>query len=190
MKLLPMSRGDAVPLRELNRLAIPLAAALVPPGAVAPPMLAVPYYKQEEDNWCWAACCAMLIALLGKTVFTQCQMASKQFSQNCCANPGSTVCNIGCWPENAYSNFNVTITRQNSALSAAQIDAELSAGRAVEVYYAWTGGGAHVALITGKYVNGDYEVHDPYYGSGPRALSQITSAYGQGTWPISYVSIH
>jgi hypothetical protein len=153
-------------------------------------MLAVPYIRQEQDNWCWAACCEMLIALLNKSHTSQCQMASTQFRLVCCSKPIGHGCDTGCWPEDAYTKFGVQITRLERPMNAAEVDNELSAGRAVEVYYAWSGNGAHVALITGKYANGDYEVHDPWYGEGPRTLDQINSAYGMGNWRLSYVSIH
>lgn len=173
----------------MNRLAIPVAD-LPPPGAL-PVMLPVPYEKQQEGNWCWAACCAMLLPFLHKLPHPQCQIASLQFGQACCTTPGISACDQGCWPENAYPQFGIAITKQAGPLTQVQLDAELSAGRAIEVYFLWAGGtGAHVALIIGKYPNGDYEVRDPWYGPGPRTLAQITSGYGQGAWTISYVSIY
>jgi len=184
------TEGFKLPLQELNLLAIPIPGpALAGPGA-PPLMLSVPYIHQEQDNWCWAACCEMLIALLSEQPVSQCQMASTQFGLVCCSQPLNSGCDTGCWPEDAYNKFGVQVTRVDNAIGGPDIDAELNAGRAVEVYFAWTGGGAHVALITGKYPNADYEVHDPWYGQGARTLDQINSGYGMGNWQISYVSIH
>ena len=174
-------------LRVLERIPVPV------PGDGAPGTLNVTYVKQEQDNWCWAACCQMVFGLLNFTVnggaLRQCDMASSQFNASCCNSPSSSVCDQGCWPENAYNFYGINFIKTNSALSPAGVKAEIDAGRPAEVYFAWTNGGAHVALVVGYYENGDLEVYDPYYGPSRHAYSDLLSAYSMGSWTISYSSL-
>jgi len=177
-----MSIGGAI------RLTIPrVARGAVPPGA--PPPLAVPYYRQEQDLWCWAACGRMLVSFLRLPDAAQCDFAEAAFHGGCCTTPGSRTCNNGYFPENSYGGFGIAIAKPISQTSQATLDGELGAGRPIEVTYHWKNGGAHVALVTGRYPNGTYEVHDPWYGPGPRKLSEISLGYGIGRWANSYVNI-
>ncbi|WP_407036422.1 papain-like cysteine protease family protein [Facivitalis istanbulensis] len=172
----------------VNRIRIARAATTaVPPGA--PPILPVPYYHQEQDFWCWAACGRMLLGFFRLTDAQQCEFAERAFHGGCCATPGSSTCNNGYFPENSYGNFGIVIARPVQSTTQATLDGELGAGRPIEVTYWWTQGGAHVALVTGRNANGTYEVHDPWYGAGPRKLSEISSGYGLGRWANSYVNL-
>jgi hypothetical protein len=164
-----------------NRFAAPA------PGAPAP--LAVPYIKQEQTNWCWAACCEMVFDFNSVVTVRQCDMATSQFGGNCCVTPSSAVCNQGNWPENVYPQYTFQCLRTNAAFTAAAVQTEINAGRPVEVYYAWTGGGAHVALIIGYYDNGDFEVNDPWYGPGRRTDASVRAAYNFGAWTITYSNL-
>jgi len=56
-------------------------------------------------------------------------------------------------------------------------------------YYAWTGGGAHVAVLRGVYANGDLDINDPWYGPGRRTYNAVLSGYGYGQWAMSYTGI-
>jgi hypothetical protein len=169
-----------------------MGAPMAVAPAAAPPLLAVPYHQQTQNNWCWAACCQMVFDYYRTNNLQQCDLASQRFGQTCCLNPSSSQCDQGEWPENVYPTYQMGFTKLNSAMSFADVTAELSSRRPVEVYYAWNGGGAHVALITGVFDNGDVWVHDPWpsYGSGRRAFSFVQSAYGLGRWTISYDDIH
>ncbi len=173
------------------RITVPAALAAAAPGAV-PPQLPVPYHPQTENYWCWAACAQMVFDYYHTNTLQQCDLASRQFNQLCCANPSSSACDQGEWPDNVYPKYAMGFTNLNSSMTLSDVTAEISSGRPVEVYYAWTGGaGAHVALIIGVFDNNDVWVHDPWpsYGSGRRAFSFVQSAYGLGAWTISYKNI-
>lgn len=155
-------------------------------------LLAVPYAQQEQNNWCWAACCQMLLSLLGKPSLSQCQIAEDEFHGSCCRNPSSATCDLGQWPETAYPAHGIQLDRIDGALSEGTLRSEIDAGRAIEVYYVWQGGSsAHVALIIGYYSNGDFEVFDPSraFGRGRRSYARIVAAYGLGQWRLSYSNI-
>lgn len=173
-------------------IAIPAFVAAAPGLAPPLPQLPVPYHQQLQNNWCWAACCQMVFDYYRTNNLQQCDLASRQFGQVCCANPSGTACDAGEWPDSVYPTYNMGFTRLNSSMTLAAVTAELLNQRPVEVYYAWAGGGgAHVALITGVFDNNDVWVHDPWpaYGSGRRAFSFVLSAYNMGSWAISYSDI-
>lgn len=139
--------------------------------------------------WCWAACGRMLLGYLGLRDRQQCDFAEAAFHGSCCANPTSQTCNNGYLPENSYGGFGIVTAAPVTQRDQATLDNELAARRPIEVTYYWTNGGAHVALVTGRYPNGSYEVHDPWYGQGPRKLSEISSGYGSGWWENSYINL-
>ena len=182
-----------MPLKSTTTVAIPaFAAHLMPaPGAAGTVVLPVQYTSQEQTNWCWAACCQMVFRHAGTADRRQCEMATAQFGGQCCAAPGSTACNLGNWPENTYYHYGFNYTRRDTALSFAAVQAEIDAQRTVEIYYRWSDGNAHVALIVGYYGNGDVEVFDPWpsYGPGRRDFSYVRTAYGLGSWQISYTNL-
>ena len=179
-----------MPLKKYAGTPIPALPAVAAPG-LAGRTLSVPYLAQEQGNWCWAGCCEMVFHHAGQNSgLTQCAMASAEFGAACCAAPNSGVCNQGNWPENVYSRYGFNYTRLHNAISFAQVKAEIDADRPVEIYYAWTGGGAHVALIIGYLGNGDVVVHDPWgpwgYVSRQFAFSYVQNAYNQGNWTMTY----
>jgi hypothetical protein len=181
---------NPIPIRRSASARFKAALRSIAPGAPPVPMLPVPHIYQEQNNWCWAACCEMLLALLRQPHVSQCAMASSQFGPNCCATPTTTSCDSGCWPEDAYDKFGVAIHPPIGPIDRDTLDRELSAGRAVEVYYVWADKrSSHVALITGKYPNGEYEVHDPWFGPGGRDFQDVVSAYSRGDWEMTYVGI-
>jgi hypothetical protein len=172
-------------------LRIAQGVTILPPPAGASAQLNVAYIEQEQDNWCWAACCEMVFNFNGVNNVRQCDMSSAQFGGDCCASPSSSACNQGNWPENTYGHYAFNCTKNSVALSLAAVQAEIDSNRPVEVYYAWTGGGAHVALVIGYYDNGDLEVFDPWssYGPGRRPYSYVLSAYGMGSWTLTYSNL-
>jgi len=66
---------------------------------------------------------------------------------------------------------------------------EIDAARPLEPYYAWRGGGAHIAIIRGYYGNGDLDVVDPWYGQARRTYANVLSAYGLGGWTKTYTGL-
>ena len=177
-------------LKATTRLAIaapPMArAGMAPPGA--PAVLPITFVSQTENNWCWAACAAMLFTRPGYVARSQCNIASTHWGQACCPSPGSPrACDLGEWPHVAYPPQGIPTAFIRAPMSQAAVTAELAAGRPVEVCYHWSGGNStHVALIVGQNAAGDFEVYDPSYGAGSRSYSQIASAYGLGTWIYSF----
>lgn len=179
---LTIQHGIPIAVTAIHALAAPIPAAAVS-------VLPVPFQRQLQTNWCWAACCQMVFQFNGLMTVTQCNMASSQFGANCCAAPSNGTCNQGNWPDRVYPAYGFQFTRTNASFAMQAVQAEIGARRPLEIYYAWTGGGAHVALVTGFFENGDLQIHDPWYGPGRRTYAFVLSAYGQGAWTITYSQI-
>jgi papain like cysteine protease AvrRpt2 len=174
-------------LRTTNGISV--AAVSPAPGLPAQILLPVPFDQQEQTNWCWAGCCEMVFQYNGVNNVSQCGMATQQFGGNCCASPSSPACNQGNWPENVYPVYGFKWAKTNGAFPPPAVQQEIGNQRPLEVYYAWNGGGAHVALIIGYYANGDLEVNDPWYGPGRRAYSLVLGGYGLGAWTMTYYNL-
>ncbi len=178
---MPLRKTVLIPIEP----AVELLAETTAFSTSALGLLPIPYVRQEQTNWCWAACCAMLLHFFRKPPLSQCDMATRQFGGNCCAQPGSGTCNQPCWPEDAYPDHGIEVDLTESSLAQAALDQELRT-RPVEIYFEWKKGGSHVALVSGKHANGDYEVLDPKHGDGPRTYDQIRKGYGLGAWTMTY----
>src|SRR5437016_1161349 len=111
-----------MPLRVTNTIPIqpppePHAAVPALPGLAGPVMLDVPYVRQEQTEWCWAACSQMVAAFFGNSAVKQCELANFLHNQTkCCQKPDSNACNqpaqyddIG----NVYTQLNINCISQN-----------------------------------------------------------------------------
>jgi hypothetical protein len=128
----------------------------------------------------------MLVDHYKHRLVPQCDFASAMFGLTCCQPPLARGCDEGAWPEDIDDHFGINVTKIGRAATDSEVVAQLGAGSPVEVYYAWTGGGAHVALIAGRSPNGDYLVLDPWYGQGTRSPESVRTGYGGGSWDASY----
>jgi hypothetical protein len=104
---------------------MPLRTLAGIPSIRRPPLLGgkllnVPYFHQQQTNWCWATCAEMVFHYYGVNLVRQCDMATAQFGGNCYASPSSSACNQGNWPENTYNHYSFHYTKNNIAFTAAQ----------------------------------------------------------------------
>jgi hypothetical protein len=152
-------------------------------------ILPVPYHAQQQTNWCWAACSEMTIEFLAVGPATQCDIATLEFGANCRAAPASSICNQPAWPNATFNRFGVHFLTSPGSVSQAGVQVEIGAGRPLHVYYAWRGGGAHLAVVRGFFSNGDLDVLDPWFGQGRRSYTNVLSAYGMGSWALTYTGI-
>lgn len=149
----------------------------------------IPFIRQEQDNWCWAACGEMIIRGMGFGQIRQCDMASARAGAACCQTPDSAECDQGAWPEVEYIKHGVDLDGRSGSLSRPDVRGELDRGRPVEVYFAWDNGGAHVALIVEEGSRDMWRIHDPWYGTALRSFDDIASGYGMGRWSYTYTNI-
>ena len=184
-------------LQSENRLPIVEQPSSIIPSAFglsaslsARPMLNVKLVKQEQTQWCWAACTQMVTEFMDVNTPKQCELANFLHGQTgCCATPGSSACNRPApYVDIAYVFTFVRIhcISERFAIPAATILSELQANRPVEMGLLWSGGGGHVAIIYGVTPEGLVAVHDPWYGSGLWKLNYLYAAYNKGKWTYSY----
>jgi hypothetical protein len=190
---MPLRVTAGVPIRPSRRRpalagdGLGLAAA-----AGTPPVLPVPYVKQTQNQWCWAACAEMVARYLGNTTVTQCELANFLHGQTkCCTFPGSTDCNRPTPYEGVgqvYRHLGINCISHRWPVNAQVVLRELTARRPIEVGYLWVGGGGHVAVIYGVGPDGRLAVHDPWpdFGSGFATYQFVLTAYGMGRWAFSY----
>ncbi|WP_063713442.1 papain-like cysteine protease family protein [Nocardia tenerifensis] len=148
---------------------------------------------QEQTMWCWDAATVSTAAYYDPaTPWTQGTLANAELGRNDCVVGAGAVspCNQGRWPDTALTRIGRLNTRVNSALTNAQLGAEMAKSAPVIVNIAWQGGGGHIAALRGRSVSGgvDYvSVADPWYGDSDVTYDVFRNRYqGSGTWNVSY----
>lgn len=148
---------------------------------------------QEQTMWCWDATSVSVAAFYDPaTAWTQCSLANAELSRkDCCVAAGAvSPCNQGRWPDTALQRIGHWNTRLDSALTTAQLGAEMAKSAPVAVNIAWQGGGGHIAALRGRSLSNGVEhvsVADPWYGDSDVTYDTFRNRYqGSGTWNVSY----
>jgi hypothetical protein len=179
-----------VEIQLQNRTAIPV---LVVASAGTP--LAVPLILQEQTEWCWAACAAMVLGYYQASQVTQCQLADWLFGPAaCCVAPASAACNKPCQVahiKQILAHWLIQSTSVQGSVSFATLHNEVAAKRPVEVAFHW-GMSGHVALVVeASWISGQpwVRVNDPKFHSGLVSYAELLVAYGFGSWFWSWIGI-
>lgn len=148
---------------------------------------------QVQTMWCWAASSVSLAAYFNaNTAWTQCSLVNAERGVNtCCGADGANFpCNQGSWPEGPMQRVGVLRERVVSALTPAQIGAEMANSRPFAINTAWAGGGGHILVVRGRFVQDGVEyvsVGDPWYGDSDVTYDNFRNRYqGLGTWTHTY----
>jgi hypothetical protein len=108
-----------------------------------------PLLGQQTEMWCWATSLQMSVSHTG-TAVTQCSQANARFGRaDCCNNPTPAGCIQGGWPDYNRVNYNSAESVWGTALTFAQIKAEIKANRPVNFSWGWAGGGGHIMVAKG-----------------------------------------
>ena len=67
-------RKTGIPIRTLRGRRVAKRAVAAAP--LPTPMLPVPFFAQEQTQWCWAACSQMVAAFMKKPPVKQCELAN------------------------------------------------------------------------------------------------------------------
>jgi hypothetical protein len=143
-----------------------------PPVAAAQPKapdrwsLNIPLSSQEADNWCWAASAQMAMVNFG-TVTTQSEIVNAVDARTDCGQrPVPGACNHGGSSEPVLTKYGFTFTGSDKPLSQDDIVQQIFTLRKPIIFaWNWTGGGAHVMVVTGyARVGGQFmvEILDPW----------------------------
>ena len=152
----------------------------VPPTPPPPQQrtLGVPFVFQQTPVWCWAAVSEMVFRYYGFGT-TQCQTLSFLYRADCCTFPGfcQTTAPIELIQQTLLTLGGLRSIRRFSAISAAEVVAEINSGRPMILAYAGSFSG-HVVVLYGYESAGQIlHLHDPLYGSF-RVPYALTFSYG------------
>ena len=159
-------------------LVLAVLAATIPVSSPAG-ILTVPLVVQQQNQWCWAASCRMILSYYGYSS-SQCAMANWCFYQsNCCSNlvfdPNAPI--TACNKPNLIYGYSRDMqdvlvnwgpiygVGYASALSWSTVQSESNAGRPFVIGFTWTSGGGH-ALVGRGYSGTDVYYNDPWPGKG------------------------
>jgi hypothetical protein len=167
----------------------------IPLAPQAQVVLPVPYYTQQQTNWCWAACTEMVITYFNTDAQQQCQIVSAVLNRkDCCNNPLPGPCNVGLAANaicGVYTRFHLGNCNNTGAqVPFGNLKTAINAKRVVEVWWLWTGGhSAHVVLAVGyDDDNSQVRIFDPWYGPAWMTYATVQSAGGRGgSWTNSWI---
>ena len=161
----------------------------------------VPQIKQEQSNWCWAACAEMVLSYYDAPATQQCKFANKILGKTeCCLEPVSPDCNKPCRKEDIsklYSSNYISSKFVGNVVSFSKLQSEIEADRPVEVAHFWGDNGktGHLVIIRGWCVDGKEEfvyINDPGDSPGEDRIItyyELLTPYGQGNWTWTWVEI-
>jgi hypothetical protein len=174
-------------------------------GAVAiEQKLDVPYVKQTASEWCWATSATMVSRFLFHGAIKICQVVSTLIEdQDCCngapaengattgkgptfwsatpCNRTASVAEVG----QLYTLLGIQFTHRGTKIDFETLCEVVGAGSPVEVAFAWTGTGGHVAVVRGVSKESQtVRINDPWPDKGEMLVhfSQLETAYGLGEW--------
>jgi len=171
---------------------IALAALLLAGSSVArgDALLNVAVESQEQSQWCWAACCQMVLEYYGFTR-TQCEMADYAFGQsNCCTWGGSAACNQPNWLFDHTRDCQDVLIKWGSVFSVGHeehfswplVTSEIDARRPFIIGWHWDGGGGH-ALVGRGYTDSNWvDYNDPGPDGYMKGLYSWMVSGGGHTW--------
>ena len=161
--------------------------------------LSVPVLFQEQNQWCWAGSCQMILSYYG-TSTAQCTMANYCFGLSyCCSSPSSTSCNQPNWifgygkdMAEVLSHYGgISGTGYDSYLGWSTLVSEIDGGHPFVIGFSWTGGGGH-AMVGRGYSGSNVYFNDPWPGEGYMVASytwmKSSSDSNAHVWDESYTT--
>ena len=164
----------------------------------------VPVYVQEQSNWCWAACSAMLYWAYAPGTQSQCNLVAvsrnkenaawfggcgnlSSSTANPCTSPGtfnSPQSIYGCDGsiESILDNYSVPSTGYGYAFSASQVAAATASRKHMVARWGWNSGGGHFVVIN-RYKDGNVYFNNPLSSSAYIwSYANFSTSYGSATW--------
>lgn len=148
-------------------------------------VLSVPQYTQEKDQWCWDACCQMLLKYYGYT-YSQTDIAvwalgSNINEPNYLFDPPSSCTYHPC--TEVLSHFgSIQSSGTQSYISWSALDNEMANSRPVMIAVYWDSGGGHAINLRGTSGSSDVYVNDPWYGQSVQSYDGVKRYRSVGTW--------
>jgi Papain-like cysteine protease AvrRpt2 len=151
------------------------------------------FSPQKRDNWCWAACCSMALAIKGAPR-QQCAVASSYFApQSCCGGGCDAACTLADVLDVFQRNGLTSAQGQglplksSDDLKAALQQGPVAAGLRGQVTN-------HMILVYGYSVNADgaalFNVADPAKaGVGVMTFDELQQSNGSWTWSWTWTGL-
>ena len=179
-----------------TRIAVPALQGSVEPEFLDEKRLKLPFQRQTQDNWCWAAVSSSVSDYYDpSTPYTQCSLASTVFKANCCANAPAPQCDQPYQLDKALQitgNLNQSYTRN---FVSDEIKSEIDDGHLIAAGIEWKNENVgHALTIFGYSYDPDsnsYYVYisDPAYGKQYIKLMTLCENYhAAGQWTDSYTT--
>lgn len=164
----------------------------------------VPVYTQEQSNWCWAACSAMLYWAYAPGVQSQCTLVGVSRDQENgnwlggCGNLSSSTASACTSPltfnspqsiygcagsiESILDNYSVSSTGYGYAFSASQVATATASRKHMVARWGWNSGGGHFVVIN-RYKDGNVYFNNPLSSSAYIwSYANFSTSYGSATW--------
>ncbi len=184
-----------------------LAAALLPcSGSLQAQTTGsyVPVYVQEQTQWCWAACSAMLYWAYAPGTQSQCTLVGVARDKengnifggcNSLSNSTASPCTspatfnspqsmYGCDGsiESILDNYSIPSTGYGYAFSASQVATATAAKKHMVARWGWNSGGGHFVVIN-RYKDGNVYFNNPLSSSAYIwSYANFSTSYGSATW--------
>lgn len=164
----------------------------------------VPVYVQEQTNWCWAACSAMLYWAYAPGTQSQCTLVGvardkengnifggcgslSNSTASPCTSPAtfnSPQSIYGCDGsiESILDNYSIPSTGYGYAFSASQVATATAAKKHMVARWGWNSGGGHFVVIN-RYKDGNVYFNNPLSSSAYIwSYANFSTSYGSATW--------
>lgn len=176
--------------------------------------LGVPRRRQQQPDWCWAACVDMVLHYYGLPAVEQCEIVGRKLGEDCCVEPVGDEYSVPCapkWVRGVWAAWGIDarthLPRKGRLgwISEAALKRELEASRPVEVGLRWNNGGGHAVVVRGWRAGRGgvayFYVNDPWNWAGdPRAeyfaegvgqvsYKELRTGYGMGRWAWTWTGI-
>lgn len=193
-------------IRVTEGIPIPVPQAATPTAVVRANDLAFhfaptqfPYYPQDEDNWCWAACFQMIRQVIGVLPnLSQFQLATQVFGAKACPSASCPSCNQGSKPDVAAHPCGLDCAPRGAIdLTTLQQALQISPAIALINFQTSTGPADHLILIADADANGTLTIYDPFrqVGKSTPSFATFASGYqisaqgfsGTGHWYGTYI---
>ena len=162
----------------------------------------VPAYKQEQSNWCWAACGSMLYWAYHSGSISQCSFVAKSRDQenallfDCnslssstsspCTYPGTfnspqSLYTCGGSIENVFDTYGISSTGYGHGFSTSKLTTAMSGKKMCIARWGWNNGGGHFVVVN-RYKSGVVYYNNPLSGATSWSYNTFKTANGQATW--------
>jgi hypothetical protein len=148
-----------------------------------------PMQHQLQSNWCWAGVSTSVAHFYTpSSTVTQCQVVNNQLNRSdCCANGGSSACNVPGYLDKALTFVAHLDHWTGSTTAYNDVVSQINAWRPLGIRVAWSGGGAHFIVASGYEQGNLVVIDDPIYGTSVVTYNTLMGTYqGSGNWTHSY----